>query len=156
MRTINPEQQFLEMKLSHWTVFEHQLIWGGCWSAHYSKTSAQSKICNVFTPSCGSSESSPASQRWLTFWSVAQRLSLSSDVQTQVSSLQHRQGQGECLHFRSSAGFYLHLASMCNHLSVSRTSIVIDKAILIIHTSFQAIGSVLKSELVSSTERRFL
>lgn len=28
MRTINPEQQFLEMKLSHWTVFEQINLFG--------------------------------------------------------------------------------------------------------------------------------
>lgn len=47
----------------------------------------------------------------------------------QSATQTERQRRGECSHFHSSSGFYLDLASMCNHLSVSCTSIEIDKVI---------------------------
>lgn len=74
----------------------------------------------------------------LTFWSVAQRLALCADVQTQVSSLQSNPHSNE-----QDRGAF-------NGIMACK------KVLQELHTSFQAMGSVLKRELVSSTERRFL
>lgn len=77
-----------------------------------------SGIHDILIPPCFSWEppSQPEVRRWLTFLSVAQRLSLSSDVQTQVSGLQsnthtHRRGWAGWQHFPQSVmplSLYLH------------------------------------------------
>lgn len=110
--------------------------------------------------------SQPEVRRWLTFLSVAQRLSLSPNVQTQVSSLHsHTTDTQMRMGVEAEVLVRLHQGSNQNVKKAHLSILHIQLYRLVFHkqtdfeciiTSFQAIGSVLKSELVSSTERRFL
>lgn len=74
--------------------------------------------------------------RTLTICSVSNRLPLSSYIQTQITSLRKKNRKIEWRQIVKSGVCAPH----------SR----------VLHTSLQAMGSVLKRELVSSTDRRFL